>query len=91
MRTLGQRIQVAGLIQAGEEKAKRRKLRGNPDGDQAMDNSDSDSDDCGGNFAEDGNWEDFDAIPAQAVDVRGLGALALPLPSELCDCARQGF
>ena len=78
MHALEQHDEVARPTQDGDEKAKRRKLGKNESagvGDRAMDNSDSDSDDCGGNFAEDGNWEDFDAIPAQDIDVRGVGSL----------------
>ncbi len=33
--------------------------------------SDSNDDDAGGDLAADGNWEEFDAMPAQSVDVRG--------------------
>lgn len=46
---------------------KRRKLG---DGGPAIDDSDSDSDDAGGDLAADGDWEEFDAMPAQTVDVR---------------------
>lgn len=83
MHVLEQHDEVARPTPDGDEKAKRRKLEKNNEcagvGDRAMDNSDSDSDDCGGNFAEDGNWEDFDAIPAQDIDVRGDGSLFLQL------------
>jgi hypothetical protein len=77
-RTL-QRDDAARLTQGSDEKIKRRKLGegegqglGKDAAGHKADSSDSDSDDdCGGDLAADGNWEEFDAIPAQSVDVRG--------------------
>ena len=54
----------------GASQVKRRKVG---DGGAAIDASDdSDSDDAGGDLAADGDWEEFDAMPAQTVDVRGV-------------------
>jgi len=56
---------------AASTQAKRRKVGEGGSNDQEMADSDSDTGDEGGDLAADGDWEEFDAMPAQAVDVRG--------------------
>ena len=57
--------------------AKRRRVHEGEGGqDSEMLGSDSDSDGEAGDLAADGDWEEFDAMPAQNVDVRGTLAAA---------------
>jgi hypothetical protein len=56
--------------------------------------SDSDSDGEAGDLAADGDWEEFDAMPAQTVDVRGASpafARRLLLPRVLAPEARASL
>ena len=53
--------------------------------------SDSDSDGEAGDLAVDGDWEDFDAMPAQNVDVRGVSPGVLRARAlATTQCARAG-